>query len=214
MKKIFASLLAASMMLVAFNANAQLSAGAGYLNSTLSGQANGNAIDPVASNGFFAGASFNLALPVSGLSLNPGAYVSFISNTEKNSVGTGSLTQNTKSTFSEIALNVPVHVNYAYELAGDTKVFAFAGPTFALGLSSKTRTVLTGLVESDDTRDHYAKNDYNNFNLYLGGGLGAEVSGIIIKVGYDFGLLNLYKGDSSDTNYKRSNLYIGVGYAF
>ena len=64
MKKIIATILAASLMLVATEAFAQIHVGAGYVSSTLSGQYKGNAQDPEASNGFYAGGSFNIPLSV------------------------------------------------------------------------------------------------------------------------------------------------------
>ena len=216
MKKIFAIVLAAALF-AGTNAFAQLYPGAGYINSTLSGQYNGNAEDPVNSNGFYAGASFNVALP-GGLAVAPGLYASLITNTSKAGASASlfgqTISQNSTSTFTEIALNVPVMANYTYALNRDAKVFAYAGPTFQLGLSSKTRTVDSGVIDSDSTRDHYAKGDYNKFNVYVGGGVGAEFAKILVILGYDYGLMNLYAGSTENTYYHRANLHIGVGYAF
>lgn len=212
MKKILAIVLAAALF-AGTNAFAQLYPGAGYINSTLSGQYNGNAQDPVNSNGFYAGASFNVALP-GGLAVAPGLYASLITNTSEGGVSLFGLSQNSKSTFTEIALNVPVMANYTYALNRDAKVFAYAGPTFQLGLSSKTHTDASGVVSGSRDTDHYADGDFNKFNIYVGGGVGAEFAKILVVIGYDYGLMNLYAGSTDNTYYHRANLHIGVGYAF
>ena len=212
MKKIIAIVLAAALF-AGTNAFAQLYPGAGYINSTLSGQFNGNAQDPVNSNGFYAGASFNVALP-GGLAVAPGLYASLITNTSEGGVSLFGVSQNSKSTFTEIALNVPVLANYTYALNRDAKVFAYAGPTFQLGLSSKTHTDASGVISGSSDTDHYADGDFNKFNVYVGGGVGAEFAKILVTVGYDYGLMNLYAGSTDNTYYHRANLHIGVGYAF
>ena len=214
MKKIFATILAASLMLVATEAFAQIHVGAGYVSSTLSGQYKGNAQDPEASNGFYAGGSFNI--PLSGdLGVAPGIYFSLITKTDSDGGSAFGVSYSGKSTFTEMAINVPVMANYKYALSGDTKFFAYAGPTFQLGLSSKTYVEAgLGSFGYSGTGDHYADGDYNKFNLYLGGGIGAEVAKFMIILGYDYGVLNLYAGDTENTAYHRSNLHIGVGYAF
>ncbi|MCR5018668.1 MAG: PorT family protein [Bacteroidales bacterium] len=212
MKKILAIVLAAALF-AGTNAFAQLYPGAGYINSTLSGQYNGNAQDPVNSNGFYAGASFNVALP-GGLAVAPGLYASLITNTSEGGVSLFGVSQNSKSTFTEIALNVPVLANYTYALNRDAKVFAYAGPTFQLGLSSKTHTDASGVISGSSDTDHYADGDFNKFNIYVGGGVGAEFAKILVTVGYDYGLMNLYAGTTENTYYHRANLHIGVGYAF
>ena len=212
MKKIIAIVLAAALF-AGTNAFAQLYPGAGYINSTLSGQFNGNAQDPVNSNGFYAGASNNVARP-GGLAVAPGLYASLITNTSEGGVSLFGVSQNSKSTFTEIALNVPVLANYTYALNRDAKVFAYAGPTFQLGLSSKTVTENSGVVSGTSTSDHYADGDFKKFNVYVGGGVGAEFAKILVTVGYDYGLMNLYAGSTDNTYYHRANLHIGVGYAF
>jgi hypothetical protein len=218
MKKIFAIVLAAALF-AGTNAFAQIYPGAGYINSTLSGQYNGNAITPEQSNGFYAGASYNVGLS-GGLSVAPGLYFSMITNTQEGSGGvSGIATVNSKTVFTEMALNVPVMANYSYALTRDAKVFAYAGPTFQLGLSSKAvnntnADTVIGSGSSNSTKDYYADGDYNKFNVYVGGGIGAEFAKILIVLGYDYGVLNLYAGSTENTYYHRANLHLGVGYAF
>ena len=50
-------------------------------------------------------------------------------------------------------------------------------------------------------------------NVYLGGGVGFGAGPLLITVGYDYGMMNQYKGDNA-TQCHRSNLKLGVGFAF
>lgn len=197
MKKILSALLAASLMLLGTNAFAQMSFNAGYLNSTLATKNTSSG-----SNGAYAGISFDV--PISGgLGIAPGVYYSalFSKNTELFGFGTGS--------FQEHAINVPVYLNYGFALARDTKFFIFGGPTAQYGLMSKVKHEV-GSVNA--TVDNYKDSDFNRFNVYLGGGVGFQAGGIIVSVGYDYGMMNQYK--NSDVACHRSNLKIGVGFAF
>ena len=215
MKKIFATILAASLMLVATNAFAQLSAGLGYINATESGTyTDGNTVttlDPQAFNGLYVGANYSATLS-GDLSLVPGVYVSAVFGSKHvDAFGLGLLTGDHK--YTEIALNVPINVAYNYALNRDTKLFAYAGPIMQYALSHKD--ALTGTGSNTTTYYDRLKGDdqqRNAFNLYLGGGIGAQVANIQIVLGYDHSLLNI---DSRD-GYKRgrSAIKLGVGYAF
>ena len=197
MKKFFSTLLVASLMLLGTNAFAQMSFNAGYLNSTLATKNTSSG-----ANGAFAGISFDVPL-AGGLGIAPGVYYSvlFSKNTELFGFGTG--------TFQEHAINVPVYLNYGFALARDTKFFIFGGPTAQYGLMSKVKHEV-GNVEA--TVDNYKDSDFNRFNVYLGGGVGFQAGPAIVTVGYDYGMMNQYK--NTDVACRRSNLKIGVGFAF
>lgn len=204
MKKIFAAAAAALMMLAAGNAYAQISVGAGYLNSTLSSKYNGNKVSEGARgamNGFYLGASYNLRFGEFGVA--PGLYYSFL--------GGSDTVLNVTTGATEMAINVPVNLNYGYDLNG-VRLFAFAGPTFQFGLMSKTKTKSNPAIETN----YYGDNsNYGRFNIYLGGGLGAELmEQIQITVGFDYGILNLYRGNDDKAKQHRYNLKIGVAYLF
>ena len=49
--------------------------------------------------------------------------------------------------------------------------------------------------------------------MYLGGGVCFQAAKFLVNVGYDYGMMNLYKGDNA-TQTHRSNIKIGVGYLF
>ena len=202
MKKVFSILLAASLMLLGTQAFAQMSVNAGYLNSTLSHE---NAKSSNA-NGAYAGVSFNV--PIAGaLAIAPGVYYSLINGKilDWGRIASGTLTEH--------AVNVPVYVNYGIDLARDTNVFIFGGPTMQYALASTVKGSSEILGKSGSTSMYELDKNYNRFNVYLGGGIGFQVSAIQITVGYDYGMMNQYKGDNAEKSH-RSNLKLGLGFVF
>ena len=206
MKKFFSILLAASLMLLGTQAFAQMSVNAGYLNSTLK---TGNA-DPSTANGAYAGVSFNVPI-AGGLAVAPGVYYSMI--TSKSTAALGTIFTGS-GTFMEHAINVPVYVNYGIDLARDTNVFIFGGPTLQYGLSFTVKyDANVAGVSGSSTHNNYDNDNYNRMNVYLGGGIGFQVSAIQITVGYDYGMMNQIKGDNAPKSH-RSNLKLGLGFVF
>ncbi|MBO4340237.1 MAG: hypothetical protein J5835_02260 [Bacteroidales bacterium] len=216
MKKLFTTILAASLMLVAFNANAQLSAGAGYINATEKvTYTNGNTSTTEATglNGFYIGGQYDMPVPsVSGLGVNAGLYANFLFGGGHSDGFYGLGAGTTKDT--SISLNIPVNATFGFDLSGDTNVFAFAGPTFQFGLVNKNVFVPDSDKSTSTTTDNYGGDDprYNRFNLLIGGGIGAQVAGIKVVVGVDQSLLNYINVDKYSGS--RFQLKIGVGYAF
>ena len=214
MKKIFASLLAASMMLVAFNANAQLSAGAGYLNAndkavtTISENSKTTVETPL--NGFYVGAQYDMPIPaVSGLGVNAGVYANFLFASKYNDLVVTGYTDK----FTDISINIPINATFGFDLSGDTNVFAYAGPIFQFGLVNKVVSTPDG-GSSSTTTDNFGGDDpsRNRFNLLIGGGIGAQVAGIRVVLGVDQSLLNY--STAKNTVASRFQLKLGVGYAF
>lgn len=191
---------------------AQIIPGAGYINSTLS---SGSSSDT--QNGLYAGASMEMGVPsVKGLTFVPGAYLSLITATGTTSGDFIIISGSTKSTFTEVSINVPAYFKYSIDLNGGARVFAYAGPTAQLGLFSKTNTdsQSSGLFsgKSSSVYDHYTSNTgYNRFNFYIGGGIGFGINKFSVNVGYDYGLMNVLRGVDRVAN--RANLHIGISYA-
>ena len=205
MKKFFSTLLAATLMLLGTQVFAQMSVNAGYLNSTLK---TSNSSDNA--NGAYAGVSFNVPV-AGGLAIAPGVYYSML--TSKETASLGSIFSGS-GTFMEHAINVPVYLNYGIDLARDTKVFLFGGPTLQYGLSSTVKyDANVAGVSGSTTHNNYDNENFNRMNVYLGGGMGFQISALQITVGYDYGMMNQYKGDNA-TKCHRSNLKLGVGFVF
>ena len=213
MKKLLIIVLA---MFVGIQANAQFIFNGGYLHATenitkttLAGSVSGtNLLD-----GFYAGAKYRIGLDgiTQGLSFAPGANFSFLFGKE---AGVPDILDGNNTT--EVALNIPLHVQYLLELTPDFKLEAWAGPTFQLGIYNRT---ING-----DNNPTYIYNQYkaisgtniparNRVNLFLGLGVGVEVAELVhVNVGYDFGLLNMSTG--TDTKITRGLLRIGLAYNF
>lgn len=215
MKKIFTTILAASLMLIGTQAFAQLSAGVGYINAnekSVYTYNNNSTTTTTPMNGFYVGGQYDMEIPaVSGLGANAGVYANFLFAKE-HSDGLYGLGAGTSSA-TDISLNVPINATYGFDIARDTKVFAYAGPIFQFGLVNTSKwTPDSG--NSTTSTDNYAGDDpnANRFNLLIGGGIGAMVSGIKIMLGVDQSLLNYATADN--TKASRFQLKIGVGYAF
>ena len=199
MKKTLCTLLAAAALLAGVEAQAQMSVGAGYLNITQSfdnTSANGN--------GAYAGLSFNIPL-AGGFGIAPGVYYTF--SNYKQDAAWGLL----KGSTTEHAINVPLNLNFGYNLARDMRAFIFGGPTFQYGLSSKTKTDLAGAATVDG--DNYADDGTQRFVVYAGGGLGMDIANTFqVTVGYDHSVMNMIKSDSHKVG--RGLLKIGAAMLF
>lgn len=232
MKKFFAIVLGAALMLSGTNAFAQLSVGAGWLNSTETVKSGNSDPSKTNLNGFYVGGQYNLPI-VAGLGVAPGLYVSGIFAKVNNSDSLYGVTGSTNASSREFDLNVPVNVNYAFEIGGDFKVFVYAGPVFQLGIVSKASYEASlsagglGLSTGKYTTDNYSGKTYNEkneevgqhdggyqnpFNIYLGGGAGIQAGAFQVIIGYDHSLLNFSK--NSNETASRSQIKLGVGYAF
>ena len=209
MKKVLMTL--ALVAVAATSAFAQISVGAGYLANTqktsyTSGSTTTTTTTP--QSGFYAGADYTLDMG-QGLGLAAGLKASLLSDTHTTTIL--GISGTTKTT--EIYLGVPVQFNYSYALSNDLRLFALAGPTFSLGLSSKSK--FTNNVNDDVTiTDNYGDDsDYKKFNVLLGAAAGVDVMNTIrIKVGYDLGLLNRSAADNTKVN--DAQWYVGVAYLF
>lgn len=232
MKKIFAIVLSAAALLLGTQAYAQLSVGAGWLNSTESVKSGNNDPSNTNLNGFYVGGQYNLPI-VAGLGVAPGLYVSGIFAKVNNSDSAYGISGSTNASSREFDLNVPVNVNYSFEIGRDFKVFVYAGPVFQLGIVSKASYEASlsagglGLSTGKYTTDNYsgktfnAKNEevgqhdggyQNPFNIYVGGGAGIQSGAFQVIIGYDHSLLNFSK--NSNETASRSQIKLGVGYAF
>lgn len=215
MKKIAILFAAAALLLAAAPANAQLQVGAGYLNSTLSTTVRDNKASNN-SHGVYAGLSYNIPI-VAGLGIAPGVYYSLLFGKSASSVDLIFADAKFESKSQEHAINVPVYLNYGFQLVDDFKFFLFAGPTLQYGLSSKTTSTgdFSGAIHvgTENTIDNYASDSkYKRLNVYVGGGLGMNAGPVQVTVGYDYGLMNLSAAENVDMH--RSNLKIGVAFLF
>ena len=116
MKKIVASIFAASLLLLGTQAFAQVIPGAGYLHVIEhSTGKDGKAVDPSHMNGFYLGASYNFRLG-DYFGVAPGFYVDVLlqGRNTANGVIIGGVPLNVSSAYhyTEVDLNIPVNFSF------------------------------------------------------------------------------------------------------
>ena len=201
MKKII--LTFALIATAATGAMAQIEVGAGYLNQTARYSWSSSSTDAT-SSGFYAGAGVDYELGT-GLSVVPGIYYGYVSS-ESSLLLANSTTKNHY-------VAVPVNFKYSIAPVDMLKVFAYAGPRFELGVSSKSTASALG---ASTTLDNYGDNgSLKRFNISLGAGLGVDVSELVrVSGGYSLGLLNMLKDGDDNTSIKTSYWHIGASLLF
>ena len=174
--------------LISVAASAQINVGAGYLQSTATYQAKSGAdANSTKSNGFYVGLGYEIPL-MQGLSVTPGIYYSYLYSDDAGSTAIGTVaTGSLKTNLKEQYLNIPVTVNFGYNLTRDLRLFAFGGPTASIGLSSVSHydasvTVIgINISDSGDTDNYSGTSDnpatYGRFDVLLGAGAGADIMG-------------------------------------
>lgn len=116
-------------------------------------------------------------------------------------------------------LDVPVRAVYKLKLPKQFALFAFAGPTFQIGLYApeKVESKLTDITAELTGITSGTHNLYEEkilpFNFMLGVGGGLEWTDYRLQAGYDFGLHNLYHNSWDYTMYQR-NWFVSFSYAF
>ncbi|MDH6307259.1 hypothetical protein M2451_000408 [Dysgonomonas sp. PFB1-18] len=117
-------------------------------------------------------------------------------------------------------LQLPVHIGYKLAIADNTKLVFHAGPYVAYGIAGKAKVEYKGSVAGIDLSGKAGEHDffgseedggYKRFDFGLGLGVGAEFGKIGVGLGYDFGLLNMSRGDAKVRN---MNAYLTLGYKF
>ena len=234
MKKIY-FILAAAAMLFAVDANAQLQVGAGYNHGTTTERI-ADEDDSEDLDGFYLEATYDWNLIEKGwgtLAIQPGVRFTYLGESDSDT----ELGYKAKEAFNETYLDIPVHVKYSYDL-GAVKLSAFAGPVFSMGLTSVTKTSISGEGMNYVAKYHNysgktvtkgegsssavnpdGMTDYGRFDIKLGLGVGATFKEKFnVKLGYNIGMLNRYTGEQISNNYKYKMhtgvFYAGIGFNF
>lgn len=240
MKKSLKVVLVAVLAVFAIEANAQFGIQAGYVNSVERFKNNGGKGTSDGMNGFKVGVSYDIAFPVKGLSIRPGLNYVYIGDklADEESLG-----MTFKASRNEHYLNVPIDIKYAYGFSDNFKIYAFAGPKFAVGVASTVNGKFSGslpligdisgsgsydfytgkvkLKGVADNADNAAEEfldmgyKYSRFDVQLGVGVGVQVLQLLsVEFGYDWGLLNRVKDLPDNNYYKRNQLYVSLGLNF
>ena len=221
MKKIIASLFAATMLLAGSQAYAQVVVGAGYLHVIENTKGNdGKAIgDPDHMNGFYLGGGYNFHLGEH-FGFTPGLYFHMLFQgknvTDGGNFGGIMVSGAASYHYTEVALNIPLNFNFKTSIGDNVNFFAYAGPTIQYGVMARSTATaafsIAGIHRSaGEAFNHYGKDgDGKPFNILLGGGVGIGVGDIKFNVGYEHSLLNISKIEGQ----KMGRHYIKAGILF
>lgn len=206
MKKILTSVLAASMMLLGVSAFAQVSVGAGYVNSTFKG----NVVKANPGNGFYVGMDY--LVPV-GEAFGLSAGVDYTWMMSKGISFQGFSGLNGLVDLKSQYINVPVRLNAGFDLSDGIRVGLFAGPTLSYALAGQASLL------DHPVLDLYKDLSFNRFDVLVGGGLALTLMDHLrLSVGYDLGMFNLAlkKSDGSESSSKinRNQLHAGLAFLF
>ena len=212
MKKLIVVLAIA--LFAGVQAHAQFLADAGYIHAfeTVKTGSNGKGVETL--DGFYSGGKIRFTLDgiTEGLSIDPGINVSVLFGRD-NGIQSP-VVQNAFMT--EVALNVPVFVNYNLYLTDGLSMMAFAGPTFQYGIIFYG---IDGTTNPTDLYNYYKSipsgpiDARTHANIFLGLGVGLEIAERVqVFTGFDYGLLNLSTG--ATTSIHRGQVKAGLGYIF
>lgn len=107
-------------------------------------------------------------------------------------------------------LQLPVHYAYKLDVTPGTRIVLHGGPYLAYGIGGK----ITDGEEADTFGDDGI---FKRFDAGLGIGVGAEFGPILLDLGWDFGLADIYNDDffeGETGSVKNMNAYLSVGYRF
>lgn len=99
-------------------------------------------------------------------------------------------------------IDIPLHAIYSLPISKNTKFFAYAGPTINVGIAQNmnvTSSITTPSSYNLGKFNVYKDPEYklNRLNLQIGLGGGIQWKKYQLKSGYDFGITNLSKVDTS-----------------
>ena len=211
MKKVFSVMALAAMMLFAGKSYAQLTLNLGYTPATYTTTYNNND-SKMELNGFFVGANYNVNL-TGDLNVAIGADLRVNTKTDESGATVFGITATSKTTSTQLMVDIPVLFNYGLSLTKDFRISAFVGPTFSLALSGKTTSdaAVAGWGGSTEY-DWYGDNsNRKKFDVGLTFGLNLGYREYRLFGGYNMGLLNLT--EANNTTLKASGWFAGLGYA-
>lgn len=160
-------------------------------------------LEAIPMNGFKAGISYDATI-VKGFGTTFGLNYTFGTYYSKwTSVGSMS-TDQTRYHDSYQGLEIFCDWQYKFEIAGDTYLMLYTGPTIQCHLSLSEQEYVrsaTGDTKQQtrygyEYRDNEAFQDFKRVNVTWGVGAGFQYRQFFVRGGYDFGLINPYKYDT------------------
>lgn len=187
-------------------------------------------------DGFNVGLTKDIRLVKDMLSLQTGLLYTYQNDSRNQSEGTLRIIGD----WNEHFLSIPVKLKYEVPVIKDLSVFAMFGPTFVAGLSSSVKyrarisdgvnaalsyNYFSGKVRVNDEmpesmaemlQSAFPETRYRRADVQLGGAIGVRFMEMFeAQIGYDWGLVNKFKGETlDDLKMRRQQLYIGIGIRF
>ena len=117
-------------------------------------------------------------------------------------------------------IDLPLQLQLSFPVDNVLNLFAFAGPNLNFGISQQTINITNiGSSEIKTTYDRYKTEtdddgvyDVNRFDLQLGLGAGAQYNNVQLRVGYNWGLVDLNNRENIDL--KRNQLTATLVFMF
>jgi len=203
MKKFLSFAFLAVGLLLAGNANAQLGVHLGYAPDAWTDDNSTTDFTTI-----FAGVDYNM--PITGdLMVNIGGQLRYSTESGSGSVLGLASAEHTTTLFS---LDVPILLNYGFNLTSDLRLTLFAGPKLSYYLSGKTeyKGNVLGLISGSTESEWFGDdNAYDPFNLTGTFGLAFSYNQFRLFGGYNLGLIDLDHNDNLETTV--SGLFFGLG---
>lgn len=130
---------------------------------------------------------------------------------------------NARLTIDANYLQLPIHIGYVAYRSNSTNIYFTTGPYIAFGVGGKTKITGLASIPEYDLRNEFFSTKVNTFrkgmlkdlDLGFGAGIGVEYNKLDFKIGYDFGLINIYSPlENEDQSLKNGNAYLTIGYKF
>lgn len=115
---------------------------------------------------------------------------------------------------SDHNLSIPLRVQWRYEIVPDWSVFVYTGPSFDIGVGGKFKQSAEAMGESVATEESIYDPEYGfkRFNMLWGVGAGVRWKFLQLRIGGDWGLLNINRLDEKVTLSKP--LHVTLSYLF
>ena len=130
------------------------------------------------------------------------------------SVNTSEEDVSIKSSLSDHTLSIPLRVQWRYEIVPDWSVFVYTGPSFDIGVGGKIKQSGEAFGESASFEESIYDKEYGfrRFNMLWGVGAGVRWKFLQLRIGGDWGLLNINRMDEKVTLSKP--LHVTLSYMF
>lgn len=185
-------------------------------------------------DGFRIGVTQDFTLIYETLYLQTGAKFTYLNDNRNREIGNFKVVGD----WNECYLSIPLMIKYKFQLTREIGLFAQAGPTIDMGLLSRekyrTRTgegknvayewrYFSGKSKGEGMPDLVEEavkpsitNKLRPFDVMFGGSVGALFFDMLeVKLGYDWGVINKFKGETfDDVKMRRQQFYLGVGVRF